>query len=1622
MLQFDIHGAIPDEIGDLIFLEELDIYNNMITKLPATIGNLHNLKILEIAYEPLLDSVPEEVGQLTNLEELWFDFTGVKNLPASIGNLTSLKYLDGTASSITGIIPESFGNLIGLEELQLGDNMLEGPLPCGLGYLPNLQHIDIASNNISGCIPSSYINLCGSVFFRSQFNSGLQDFGDFCAGIQCEEHKNLVSAFPDTVACLGSIITLTAPPAPSYQWSTGAITASIDIELQSDTTLSVTLLQASGCSIGDIIDLTAIRPPVVSEIISNASSPAAPDGSIAITLTNGHAPFSFLWSNGSTNEDLLMVTAGDYVLTITDDHTCSSVYNYTVGVSCQPAGTVCDDGDPSTYNDREDGDCQCMGTPCPDLMLHLVTMDLQCHQDFTGTALSTPSGGNEPYSYLWSTGATSAMITALDTGVYSITITDINHCSADTAFRIGQPPVISTYLTAEVESKPGAMDGSASVHISGGTPPFQYSWSTGSDSATASGLEGNITYYVTITDANQCQAVDSVTLQSKCLPPGTSCNDGDDNTYQDQEDGNCHCSGIPCPVIQLATQQRMPSCSGSDDGSIAVTAAAGSPPYMYLWSTGSTGPNLNGVPADIYRLTVTDINECSETFEINLEEPPPLVVTVQEESESSPGASDGKIDVSVVGGTQPYTFIWSTGATSEDLSGLAGGGSVYSVTVSDANHCETTVSTTIHTGCLALGTPCDDHDPGTYDDKENGLCACSGTPCPTLHAGIEIQPVSCFGANDGSICLNPAGGTGPYQAIWSNGTAGLQIENVAAGNYSVTVSDDHGCEEIFGIVMPLPEALSLDLSASAESSPGAMDGAVYTEVTGGTPPYSFAWSQGAQTADLTGLAGDQAYIVTVTDNRQCQITGTIFLATNCLATGTECDDGDSTTIQDQEDGNCLCTGIRCADLKVHVTTVEPTCHSLANGAAVINNQGGAPPYQINWSNGSQNVDSLDSLPAGIYSVTIQDVNGCTWDTTFLLENPDSLFLQLQTQAASGNTALDATIDLTVQGGKAPYSFLWSNGSVSEDLDNLMGNQWLFVTVSDANGCVLTDSIRTNLECLSGSRCDDGNPLTFNDLVNDSCQCAGQPCQRPDINYTLIQPQCNGDTNGSITVSAKSEYHLRWSTGSSSHTLTNLAHGAYTLTIMDTNGCQFYDTVLLDQPAPLMVEKMVDAASFEGVADGQIVLNVNGGNGPYHYRWSNDSTDSIVSMISDEAWFGFTVTDAHGCTVSDSVLHAPDPCHEQIIEESITIEDLTTWDPTDCQSQDGGIEIKAISHLGGTLYYSIDGGGQWVDTARFFSLPQGRFNVLIRHDGTSCALEFVVDLGEPLKTDLSEVEYGAPTACGLEDGYLHLNTNAEKIEYSLDGQAWRSTPTFNALGSGKYQLYVRSAGSECTTLFSKTFDLTRQDDLDVKAVIIEPGSSCPMVQASIAIVTDELYEYSLSDGHWQSQTLFEGLTSASYTLSIRRPEDGCLLQWPDVLVIPQQKDLISSRITWTDPSDCTQNNGRISLEKLAGHNFEFSLNSGGLWTNQPAFDSLMADVYYLLVRDTLEKCTDTLKIELVANTEGKLTSSVQSLSPTCAGGSDGIIQISLDNIAAISFFGPMGPKGACARNYPLASMR
>lgn len=901
--------------------------------------------------------------------------------------------------------------------------------------------IDVAISAVSDALPYVYTWTNGTVWPAGTANEtlGTLTAGSYEASIidanGCQLFNGATISEPQLLeldyskidkSCGGGVdngsidIDVIGGTAPySYSWNTGATVQ--DIAGLAAGTYTLTVTDARGCV--EVIAVDISEPGVLGQtgIVTDVNCFGGSDGSIAVSTFGGTLPYVYSWSSGQNSEDISGITGGPYLLTITDGKGCSSIANYIVA---EPPTAV---------------------------SVTTIGTDVLCHSGISGAVDATVGGGSPGYTFIWSSVQSGVLpyttedITNIPAGTYTILATDTRGCQAQASQIVGEPggPLAANEVVIDVLCF-GAATGSIDPVISGGTPIYNYLWSTGATSATLNALIAG-TYDLTVTDQNGCTDSWSWVVKEPLAPLAVSVEGVD--------------------IL----------CHGGTNGEVNSTVTGGTEPYSYLWNTGATSANIATLPAGPYDVTVTDNHGCVALANIVLIEPAAaLALSATHVDVDCHGNNTGSVDLTVVGGTGPYSQMWSNSSsvimtdTTQDLTNMYT--DLYTVLVTDANGCQETLTETVN-------------EPSA----------------PLAITGI-IDDANCFGLNDGAVDATVTGGTLAYAYSWDNGAITEDISGVLAGPYILTVTDLNGCVAIkdFTIEQPIAPLLVNTFPTDVLCN-GGSTGAAESEVTGGTAPYQYLWSNGATSTEIINvLAG--IYTVTITDAQGC----TAF---------------SGTTVNEP------------AALVVTPTITDASCYNYADGEVVLTVTGGVQPYYFNWGNQNEILlnnpsETLSNLEAADYFLRVRDANGCIHEQIVTVGEPLPFVATNVVTDASCYGSADGAIDVTITGGTLPYSSAWSDGQSTEDAVNLVAGIYTY-TVTDGMGCMIVDSAEVDQP----------------DMIQ--------------ITYDMVPVSCVDQSDAAIYITpygGTMPYSYLWSTGSTDQNAEGLAPGTYDVTVTDANTC------------------------------------------------------------------------------------------------------------------------------------------------------------------------------------------------------------------------------------------------------------------------------------------------------------------------------------------------------------------------------------------------------------------------------------------------------------------------------------
>lgn len=570
----------------------------------------------------------------------------------------------------------------------------------------------------------------------------------------------------------------------TYQWLPSGGTNSTANNL-SPATYTVIVSDGSGCTASASAAIT--QPPLLQAFVpvqTNQNCFGENNGSAIATGIGGILPYTYQWSSipSQSTQTMSSIAAGTYTVTITDANGCTA--NASVTITEPPLLTV----------------------------VAAQQAAVKCNGQNNGIAVASANGGTPSYVYSWNTGQSTSTASGLNAGNYTVTVTDNLGCTGSATITISEPAALTPTVTTTPEYCMQS-NGSATANTSGGTPAYSYNWNTGNSTASISGLMQGV-YSLTITDNNGCTTTAQANIN--------------------------HITG----VIKQLTGTTQPLCNGSCNGTATINGAGGNPPYNYLWNTlpAQNTSIATGLCAGVYTATITDANNCKDTIQVQLSQPPLITSTVTTDSVKCFGENNGVASVVSNGGTPGYSYSWSNGASGQTQNNLLAG--IYTVTVTDANGCTSAYQTTVHT--------------------------------PTkLMVATSPQTSICNGKST-TLTAQGNGGTPGYFYLWSTGqnTSGIAVQPTTNTNYTVSITDKNGCTALSAVsvsVSPLP-----DISFSADKVSGC--GPLCVTLTNTTPnTYSLTWNFGDNTAGSINTPEQHCYTnagsfnvsLIVTDNNGC---------------------------------------------------------------------------------------------------------------------------------------------------------------------------------------------------------------------------------------------------------------------------------------------------------------------------------------------------------------------------------------------------------------------------------------------------------------------------------------------------------------------------------------------------------------------------------------------------------------------------------------------------------------------------------------------------------------------------------------------------------------------------------
>ena len=763
-------------------------------------------------------------------------------------------------------------------------------------------------------------------------------------------------------------------------------------------------------------------------------------------------------------------------------------------------------------------------TDCNGLTLGINSVGVSCHAGNNGSVSVNPQNGTGPYEYAWNTGQSSALINNLFSGVYQVTVTDSKQCEVIQSITINQPFPLNVAFGSNDETIGGASDGNIATYVSGGSPPYFYNWSNGATSAYVGNLPpGN--YFVTITDNNGCSTNANVEILGGL--------------------------GTECLGFSASISTANINCGGIHDGTASVIVENGNGPYAYLWNTGQNTQIINNLSGGYYSVSVFDQDNCETITAVSIYEPPVLGAVLIGTNVSDFALNDGSATAYPNGGTLPYTIEWSNGSTTANINNLPAG--LYQMTLTDAQ------------GCIFI-------DDIQIDGPFQG--------CEGFYLSTTVANNHCFSESNGFAAVSGQNGVPPYSYVWNTGQTDQGIGNLPNGTYRITVTDARSCEVIQAINIVSPPPISVEFDVTNETSQTATDGSIVAFVQGGIFPYTYLWSNGATDSYISN-ANSGIYFLTVTDANGCETISEGYIdnesadcssfQVNTAVQSITCTGGSNgvillipvsgtapfeylwstgetssalnnisagiyqATITDANNCNFIIKEVLDDPSSIDISFQSSIVGICSDKADIsIDISGGQPPYTVIWSSGESTL-ALNEIPSGIYQVSVTDANDCM-NVGEIQISLDNLLLQVSStiQNVSCFGSQDGYVNIEVHNGTPPYTYEWSNGATTKNIQELVTGTYL-VTVTDSESC--------------------SSIYSFAVATPDQM----------DIIFEINQPDQGGNNLGDITATAiggTPDYSYLWNFGTQSASVSNLLPGTYQLTITDQNGCTYSEGVSL----------------------------------------------------------------------------------------------------------------------------------------------------------------------------------------------------------------------------------------------------------------------------------------------------------------------------------------------------------------------------------------------------------------------------------------------------------------------------
>ena len=1259
------------------------------------------------------------------------------------------------------------------------------------------------------------------------------------------------------------------------------------------------------------------------------------NASITTTIIQAQEPITFTWSdvNGiiSNANFIENICAGTYDLVVSDGNGCEYIETFIIE-------------EPEEMEVLED-----------------IT-NVSCNGLAEGSILLTVSGGSAPYSTsLPSTEPNPGefLLDNLIAGTYTVDVTDDEGCVVSVPFDVTEPELLQVDLSFEDPICFGQPSGSITLIVSGGSAPYSIEWVELGvfDELSQSDLPSG-DYNILITDTKGCEESLTVNLEGpleitvvetinpvfcngestgsielevtnpignlNVLWVGNVINTTDLNQFNLQagpyevtltDDNGCEFNGayeiLESPEFEVNETIINPLCFG-EQGEISIEINGGQEPYEVSWAE-LEAPNqqtITDLPTGTYTVTVVDENLCEVTasYEITLSDE--IIVTV-EVTQPDCILQSGTIEiVNITGGTTPsgalneYTIDWTgINAQGQTLVSELNLGE-YAVTISDDSDCEVTEFFII---------------------DESDL----------LEVTETVMPVFCFGGNEGSIELELFGATEPLDVVWTGEVANnsdLNQFNLSAGSYSLDILDGAGCN--FSAIYEVTEGAEIEITEliTQPGCPGTLGSIEITELTGGTNPYSFIWLEvDAPDQNLIENLESGDYTIQVTDNTNCiiqevytitepgvievssEVTDVLCNGANTGSMSVNIDsDNPIEDISWFDDGVLLTDGLinTIENLSSGMYSVEITddqgcsvsetiliseteallisadvsgvnCLGDSNGSILITVTGGLEPYTLTWSGPveiANNQYSPANLTTGDYIASITDDEGCNASQEFSVLSPDSLSINetITNESCFGNG--DGVIALELIGGTEPFTIDWIDSDVDlETLTNLSPGEYS-VIITEGNGCQLIETYEVE------------STSQLVEEIEITNMCFGEP----------------GTGAINILVAGEaSSYSISWTGNglvSDQTSITDLNEGCYTLEVLDANSCLYVEEICITSLDEIILNTSVIGNECFADEQGQIELEVSGGEPDYSVEWLNSDAEFVSDQLTvtqlATGVYTANITDNSGCMASTTASITSSP--------QLTAEVSET--PIICfGDENGALDIVYSGGVGALTLNWTGPNGFTSEGDQNSDLDNGDYCYEVV-DFIGCVISDCYALNDPDSLNLGQT-VNIINCFGANDGAVSLEVSGGYAPYTavwaLNGAPFSTDEDISELAAGEYTLAL-SDSMGCVIADTFTVSELTQFTVNFDNIV---GASCDISLDGAFEVTvsggmlDYSYSWVLNGTEESTEEDPSELNAGDYQLTVTDGNE-CTTEIASVIipVIGTVEIIVPENISWCFTED------------------------------------------------------------------------------------------------------------------------